>query len=200
MTTPDETGPAAVGTAAIGGAALGGPAGALIAAAGAEALYAWYDPDFFTKGVWVHAGTDETVETLNNYWQNLWRSATESGLTRQDPVMKVLDRDMGAFVDFKRRYDDRIFARAADPFAIWGAQADFEQELKTVWIPRFETDLAQFVAADPRIQRGLADRGVDVASLKERTGARQSGLGWQFWAGAGAVIALIGTGVFLARR
>jgi hypothetical protein len=176
---------------------------ALVAGAGVESAYAWYDPDLFTKGIWSNYELDQRVETLNNYWQNLMRS----GGSRLPPASKLaqqLDSYMAGWVAFKQRYDDAIFRRAADPWGLWGAKADFEDELNDVWSKRFADTMAAVIAADPLVQKGLEARHVDMESYMVRSGlntdgsAKESNTG--LYIGIGVTALLIGIGAVIASK
>jgi hypothetical protein len=176
---------------------------ALVAGAGAESAYAWYDPDLFTKGIWSNYELDKRVETLNNYWQNLWRSGG-SRLPPDSKAAKLLDQYMAGWEDFKQRYNDAIFRRALDPFGLWGAKADYESELNDVWVPRFIETMTLAITSDPLIESGLKARHVDMDVYLQRSGldsegnAKSSNFG--FYLAVATTVTLIGVGALIASR
>jgi hypothetical protein len=174
---------------------------ALTAGAGVEGAYAWYDPDLFTKGIWSNYELDQRVETLNNYWQNLWR-AGGSRINPTSDLGRKLDNAMAGWVDFKQRYDDAIFRRAADPFGLWGAKADFETELNDVWLKRFTDLMSAVIAADPLVRSGLEARHVDVEDYMVRSGLNPDGStrggNVGLYIGVALTLTLLGVGAALA--
>ena len=176
---------------------------ALVAGGGAEAAYAWYDPDLFTKKLWSNAELDERVATLNNYWQHLQR-VVNGRVPPASDAAKQLRQYADGWVDFKRRYDDSIFRRAADPFGLWGAKADFERELNDVWAPRFVDTMQKAIVSDSNIQAALARRNVDVETYMQRSGLNADGTNkgsnTGLYVGVGVTVLLIGIGAFLASR
>ncbi len=176
---------------------------ALVAGAGAEAAYAWYDPDLFTKGIWSNYELDKRVEVLNNYWVHLERILNG----RIDPGSAVA-KDMRAYVagwvGFKRRYDDAIFRRAIDPFGLWGAKADYEAELNEIWVPRFNETLTKAITHDPLISDRMKAKGVDVEVYMQRSGLNQDGTSkgsnTGLYVGIGITVLLIGIGAVLAAK
>lgn len=176
---------------------------ALVAGAGAESAYAWYDPDLFTKGIWSNYELDQRVETLGNYWNHLERIING----RIDPGSEAA-RDMRAYVSgwvsFKRRYDDAIFRRAMDPWGLWGAKADYETELNTIWVKRFQETLQKTISLDPLIQDRMKAKGVDLEVYMQRSNLnpdgspKESNVG--FYIGVAATVVLIGIGAVLASK
>jgi len=176
---------------------------ALVAGSAAEASYAWYDPDFFTQGIWSNAALDKRVEVLNNYWQNLWRA----GGKRVDPSSvagRHIAQYMQGWEDFRHRYNDAIFARAADPFGLWGAKSDFESEINDVWLPRFNQTMQEIIVADPLVQKGLEQRNVDVDAYMAQSGLNPDGTSkgsnTGLYVGVAVTVVLIGIGAAIAVR
>lgn len=176
---------------------------ALVAGGSAEAAYAWYDPDLFTKSLWSNAELDERVATLNNYWQHLQRSIQGRVPPNSDAAKDIRQYSDG-WNAFRKRYNDAIFRRAMDPFGLWGAKADFEQQLNDVWAPRFVATLQKAIAADSSIQAVLAAKNVDVDDYMARSNLNPDGStkssNTGLYVGVGVTILLIGIGALLASR
>lgn len=84
----------------------------IVVAAGSalEGLHAWYDPQFYER-IWLEGDLEKQVELLNNYFQNLHRSAVAAGIPRTSPVMVQLDADMGAWWNWKQDFNEAILRR-----------------------------------------------------------------------------------------
>src|SRR5574342_423657 len=157
----------------------------------------WFDADLFTKGFYHARTTDEQVELLNNYFQNLWRSATALGAG--DDVLQKLDVDMKNWWDFRTQYFDSVFRRAADPRDLWGAglQASYEGRLGD-WRNRFLADMDLVLKSAPGAQEDLIARGLDpelqLQSFPRGTGDR-SPVAQIVW-GLGVAAVLVGFGIW----
>lgn len=132
------------------------PAAPVAAVAAIEAAWAWYDPDAF-MALWKDADLDRQVALLNNYWQQLHRSALASGLTMASDSVRKLDQDMAAWSSWKEGYEQAVFRRAI-PFGSSG----WADQLNDYWFSLFHEDVARIAAeAGDALRRELEDRGVD---------------------------------------
>lgn len=159
-----------------------------------------FDSDFWLKSVWNQAETDTLVERVNNDLQLLWRA----GQGRVSASLwKKLDNRMKLWVDWKQQYDDAIFARTADPNAWFGR--DYDEELRATWVPWIIELVRAFDAEAPAASAALENYGLQDSSaqLEQRVQPppkSDSGAAWGLGLGIFVTIALIGAGVYLARR
>lgn len=66
--------------------------------------------DFF-RNAYLDADEEQRVIMVNNYWQLLWRSTRQAGVSEKDPSFQKLDSLMGQWWDWKLRYDDAALRR-----------------------------------------------------------------------------------------
>ncbi len=134
------------------------PAGLVLLGAIAEGSYAWFDGDFF-YAMWPWQDTDQQVALLNNYFQQLDRSARTAGLSRQHPAMQELDATMASWWSFKQQYGQDVLK-----FMPWGR--DWEGELN-LWHTKFDEHRAALSAvAKQKLEEELRRRGVDTRLLR----------------------------------
>lgn len=170
-------------------------AGGLVAG---SALLAWWNPDLFLRSWNSARSTDEQVDLLNNYWQELWRSAT-SAANLSPEIMRRLDADMGNWWTYRQSYYEAIFRRALDPRDLWkgGLQSNYEQQLG-VWRDRYLKDLDTVLKAAPETREDLIARGVDPETAFKGFPKSEPDYGF-FW-GLGAVAVLVSFGAWAAFR
>lgn len=162
--------------------------------------FEWLSPDIFTRGLWFARSTDEQVELLNNYWQQLDREARTAGLMGS-PQYSQLTSDMGNWWSWKQSYDDAVFRRAATAVAqIWGGglQSQYERELGA-WKDRFLEDMNAILAAAPVARQGLIDRGLDPEIRFQQFPNADAADGSVF-VGLGVVVLLVGFGAWASYR
>jgi hypothetical protein len=146
---------------------LAAPAVVVAAGSAIEVLHSWYDPNFYQR-IWLEGDLEKQVELLNNYFQNLWRSAVSAGLSRSSPAMKRLDADMGAWVRWKSEYNEAILRRWL-PFG-----RDWEDELKQ-YRRLFERNYNDIlIAGAERAREELQSRGVRPELLPAQDSAFES--------------------------
>ncbi len=157
-----------------------------------------FDGDFWLKSVWVHASTDELVERVNNDLQLLWRAGQGRVSAK---LWQKLDNRMKLWGDFKQQYDDAVFRRAGDPFDWFGR--DYDAELRSTWVP-WVLDLIRSFADEPAAAAAVDHYGLnesaDQLEQRAKAPAKNDGAGWGLGLGIFVTVALIGTGVYLARR
>lgn len=120
----------------------------------------WFDGDFWLS-LWAQGDLEQQVMTLNNYFQNLWRSAGVVGISSRSPFGVQLDSHMAQFVQWLGEYHEAQLRRAL-PFA---SSRDWEEELRG-YKAKFEADFAwleQLGGAAAKTE--LAKRGTDPATI-----------------------------------
>jgi len=162
--------------------------------------------DLFLKAFYHSTDTDSKVELLNNYWQQLWRTASSDlpaqGVSLPPAYMQRLNNDMSGWWDFHTRYFDSVFKRALDPRDLWGGglQSTYQAELGS-WKDRFVQDLNDMLASAPKqlVTDALTARNVDpdmqFQTFPESTQAQGKGVPPLLW-GLGAGVLLIGFGIW----
>lgn len=161
----------------------------------------WFNADLFIKGFSALRTTDERVDLLNNYWQQLWRSVAATGQTLPQDVAEKLDADMANWWDWRTRYYDAIFRRAVDPRDLWGSglQTSYEKELGA-WKDRYLADLELVLQVVPEAEQELIRRQVDPEIAFQEYPTASGGSPWPFYVGLGAVVLLVGAGAYFAFR
>lgn len=160
---------------------------------GGTAALAWWNPDLFVKNLSMLKETDDQVDLLNNYWQQLDRV---SGVL-PPPIRARLDSDLKNWWTWRTAYYDAVFRRALDPRDLWGGglESKYERELGG-WRDRYLEMMASVTAATPGAAEALIRQGVDpdLAFQEFPTAKGDSGFLW----GIGAVVVLVGFGAYAA--
>lgn len=141
----------------------------IVVAAGSalEGLHAWYDPQFYER-IWLEGDLEKQVELLNNYFQNLHRSAVAAGLDRRIPAMVRLDADMGAWWNWKEAFNEAILRRWL-PFG-----REWDEEL-TEYRRLFDEDYREILRVGAeKVRQETISRGVRPELLPNQDSAFES--------------------------
>jgi len=124
-------------------------------------LAGWFDGDFWLS-LWAEGDLDQQVSTLNNYFQNLSRSASALKIASSSPFAQQLDSHMSQYVQWQQEFHDAQLRRAL-PFA---SSRDWTEELRG-YKSKFDQDYNWLMQlGGPAAASELEKRGTDPATVQ----------------------------------